>query len=68
MRGKVVAAVLMLWTATVEAGFVADFYDEAKTYGNVTEAGVLQSGALNTVTGGGGSFGGSRGVNLRLLR
>lgn len=53
MRGKVVAAVLMLWTATVEAGFVADFYDEAKTYGNVTEAGVLQSGALNTVTGGG---------------
>ena len=45
MRGKVVAAVLMLWTATVQAGFVADFYDEAKTYGNVTEAGVLQSGA-----------------------
>ncbi len=53
MKRTAVAVAFALWTATVQAGFVADFYDEAKTYGNVTEAGILQSGALNTVTGGG---------------
>lgn len=35
------------------AGFVADFYEDAKANANVTAAGIRESGALNTVTGGG---------------
>ena len=47
------ALILVLLTAPAQAGFVADFYDEARSNANVTSSGVLQSGALNTVTGGG---------------
>jgi conjugative transfer pilus assembly protein TraH len=51
---SVLCAVFLLSSVTPShAGFLRDFYNAAGTQGNITSAGLYQSNALNTVTGGG---------------
>ena len=43
---------LVTLSSGTQAGFVADFIDEARNHTNVTKAGIVESAALNTVAGG----------------
>lgn len=53
MKVKIIVIAMLLAAGTARAGFVADFYEDVKANTNVTEAGIIESQALNTVTGGG---------------
>ncbi len=58
MRLAACAAAAVLSTTPVlsQAGFVEEFFDETAAMANVTQAGVVQAGALNVATGGGFVF------------
>lgn len=51
---RLAACLFATGALSAQAGFMKDFYNAAGAYqGNVTEAGIHQSSAMNTVTGGG---------------
>lgn len=53
---KAAAWILTLAMTPVQAGFVDDFLDEAQASVNVSQAGLVQAGGMNVVTGGGFVF------------
>ena len=53
MKARILFFLFPGLAGVAHAGFVADFYEDAKANANVTAAGIRESGALNTVTGGG---------------
>ena len=48
MKVKIIVIAMLLAAGTARAGFVADFYEDVKANTNVTEAGIIESQALNT--------------------
>lgn len=50
------AAGALTLNCPAQAGFVDDFLDETQASVNVTQAGVMQAGGMNVVTGGGFVF------------
>ncbi len=53
---RLIVAMAIGSAGQVQAGFVDDFLDEAQANVNVTQAGILQAGGMNVVTGGGFVF------------